>query len=188
MSTFSIRRAFVASGLILGSTLLFASNAKADGGLNASGDVPVINELTYVTSPVDNGELNPDADNTIQFGTINVRNNNYAGWKLTVTSANKGSLKAEGTAEDIYVAYTLSGNGSTAGVGASAPVSLASTGTAEFYNRNHAAMYNSANGTMRCGTTAGCDIDVSAAVAQADLNGKPNAAYSDTLTFTLSSN
>jgi len=189
MTTFSMRRVLVASGLILGSTFLFASNAKAadpqPAGGGIGGGVAPVSLLTY-TAPA-GVTLNPSGGNTdMAFGSVWLQNNSYAGWTLTVKSTN-GSKLSNATYGN--VAYTgLSATSTSSRLGSSANIDVSTANTAvNVYNPIAGALYDTNTGKLDCGDSTGCTITFTADIADSAINGKPAGDYAETLTFTLTS-
>lgn len=177
MSTQSIRRFLVASGLLVGVSAAGAPLALAQvtSGDDVGGTVDPINTVAY-TAPLSNIALNPTSGNTgASFGDVTIQNNNAAGWTLAVKSLNGSQLK--NLAGDL-IAYT---NFNVAGGPSLDPgvidVSLADTFTTV-----------QTVADLQCADSTGCAYTLTADIASTAIDGKPAGTYNDTITFQLTSN
>lgn len=161
----TFRNTLVASSLLVGTSLLIGSAALAE---EISGDVPIYREA--VLSPT---EIVIDTDDAIAatFGTLFIRDNSAAGWKLTVTSANGGLLE-NGTHG---IAYTGLTTDDVNGVQANALTLAEGVAGTLFATQS----YSNAVST-------GVTVDLTADIAVDARKGVPSGVYTDTLTFTMS--
>lgn len=171
MFTKNFRNSLVASGLLIGASLLAgpAALAASDNGV-VSGDVTAVNTIDF-TGTTGTAITGGAAVSAYPIGTLTIQNNDPDGWTLDVASANGGKLKFGSN----VITYTDLTTAAIAGATVT-PVDLTTPATDEEVID---AAYNV---DVADGVT---NVAVTAAIAAGQF--VPAGTYSDTLTFTQTS-
>lgn len=171
----TFRNALVASGLLVGATLLITPAALAqESGGQVTGVVSDVSTLVF--APTTGTAITAgQAVAAYPIGSLTITNNNDAGWALQVKSAHGGELRYTVGLDTYAIAYT----GLTVADIDGATITPVTFAAADTNVSLITAPYSSA-------VAAGITRTSTAAIA-ADQH-VPAGTYSDTLTFTLTSN
>lgn len=171
----TFRRILIASGLLIGASLVLSPSAMADSANgNTSGTVDPINNVDY--TPPAGATLNPSAGNAdMGFGSLFIQNNDNDGWTLTVDSTNNGTL-VDAVSSAVIPYSNLDFVDATSGT----PL-----GNQSAVDVSGAAIQVYGPTSLTCADSTGCTVNLRADVSAGDIDGKPAGTYSDTLTFVL---
>lgn len=167
----TFRNSLIASTLLVGASILASPAAFAQV---VSGTVATANTVTFdgdEGTAIVPGVARP----AYPLGTLDIQNNDPDGWTLTVSSANGGKLTNATTHDIVYTAITLA---DIPGVTETSATPTLST-TAASQLSTAAFSESVANGVT--------SIAVTASISDTESSVPPET-YSDTLTFTLTSN